>query len=396
MKKIMVLGASILQLPAIIKAKVMGLQTIVIDMDRNAVGVKHADVFLPISTIDTLRIVEAAKEYKVDAVLTLASDMPMRSVAAVAKELGLVGISEDTALKATDKAIMRQCLKDNNVPVPKFLSLKSYDEYLSAAEQLGRFIVKPVDNSGSRGVFLVNDINDKASVLHAYKYSKKYSSCGEIILEEYLDGPEVSVETLSTNGSVHIVAITDKLTTGAPEFVEMGHSQPTKLSEETANQIKAVTADAIKAVGIKNGSGMVEVIVTDDGPKIVEIGARLGGDNVTTHLVPLSTGVDMVKCCIDIALGNRPDTDRKFSKGSAIRYFKTYEGKIQDIKGVKKAECLPGVVEIRFTKKIGDTAGKVNCSLDRVGYVIAGGRDADEAIAICERAMDLVKIELES
>jgi formate-dependent phosphoribosylglycinamide formyltransferase (GAR transformylase) len=112
MKKIMILGASILQLPAILKAKEMGLQVIAVDIDKNSVGFKHADVCIEISTIDIHRVVEAAKQYRIDGVMTLASDMPMRTVAAVAKELNLVGVSEETALKATNKAVMRE--KEND------------------------------------------------------------------------------------------------------------------------------------------------------------------------------------------------------------------------------------------------------------------------------------------
>ena len=120
MKKLMILGASILQLPAIIRAKEMGLQVIAVDMDQYAIGRETADVFLQISTIDIPKVVEAARILKPDGVMTIASDMPIRTVAAVAKELNLVGVTEDTALKATNKAIMREALKKNNVPIPKF------------------------------------------------------------------------------------------------------------------------------------------------------------------------------------------------------------------------------------------------------------------------------------
>lgn len=397
MKRIMILGASILQLPAIIKAKKMGLQTVAVDIDKNAIGFKYADVCLEISTINIPKVVEAAKHYKVNGIMTLASDMPIRTVAAVAKERRIVGISEETALKATNKAIMRECLKEHGVPIPKFFRINSYDDYLSAVQLInGKIIVKPVDNSGSRGVFLVEDKKDKDNVDHAYKYSKKFSRSDEIIIEEYIEGPEVSVETLSINGSVHIIAITDKLTTGAPEFVEMGHSQPTRLSGETIEQIHSLTISAVQAIGIKNGPSHTEMIITDEGPKVVELGARLGGDNITSNLVPLSTGVDIVKCSIDIALGHRPDFQSKHSRGAAIRYFKTPAGKIRYIKGIREAERLPGIKQISFVKTIGDTVGKINCSVDRIGYVIAQGTNANEAITICERVLDCIKIKMEN
>ena len=394
MKKIMILGASILQLPAIIKAKELGLQTIVVDMDRYAIGLKEANVFLELSTIDAIKIVEAAKKYGVDGIMTIASDMPMRSVAAVAKELNIVGVSEDTALKTTNKALMRKCLQEHGVPIPAYSKVNNFKSYLAAIQQFtSKFIVKPIDNSGSRGVFMVKDISDIESINYAYEYSAKHSRCGEIVVEEYMEGPEVSVETLSVDGDVHIIAITDKLTTGAPWFVEMGHSQPSRLSKDIKEKLKEVTIAAVKALGIKDGPSHTEIIVTEAGPKIVELGARLGGDNITTHLVPLSTGVDIVKCCIEISMGYKPNLGRKFNMGSAIRYFKTSTGRIANIRGVEEADQLDGIKQISFVKNIGDIIGEIHCSSDRIGFVIAQGKNAEEAIAICEEALDRIIIE---
>lgn len=344
MKKIMILGASLLQLPAIIKAKKMGLIVIAVDMDKNAVGFQYADINLDISTIDIPKVVEAARKYKIDGIITLASDMPMRTVAAVAKALGLVGISEVTALKATDKGLMRECWKQHNVPIPLFFVTNEYNDYLNIIEKFGgKFIVKPTDNSGSRGVFLIESKTNRKDVDYAFEYSKKYSRNGQIIVEEYMDGCEVSVEALSINGIPHIIAITDKLTTGAPRFVEMGHSQPSMLSSDIKKQIRYVAKEAIKALGIKNGPSHTEIMITDDGPKVVELGARLGGDNITTHLVPLSTGVDMVKCCIEISLGQIPDFKKKFNDGSAIRYFPSVKGKLDSIDNIENTKEIIGV-----------------------------------------------------
>jgi biotin carboxylase len=393
----MVLGASILQVPAIQKAKEMGLQVIAVDMDNNAIGFKDADICEVISTIDIPRVVAAAKRHQIDGVITLASDMPMRTVATVAKELNIIGVSEDTALKATNKALMRECLQMHNIPIPTFYRVDSYDEYLNIVQRFkNKFIVKPADNSGSRGVFLINDIYDKESIEYAFEYSKKYSRTGELVVEEYMEGPEVSVETLSVDGNVHIIMITDKVTTGAPRFVEMGHSQPSCLPKDIKEKIKLVTIAAVKAIGIKNSPAHTEIIATNDGPKIVELGARLGGDNITTHLVPLSTGIDMVKCCIEIALGHKPEIERKIRMGSAIRYFQTQAGNIFNISGVNQAKQVDGVQQISFVKKNAEFVSEINSSSDRLGFVIAQANDAYEAINICNKAKDLIKIEVGS
>lgn len=396
-KRIMILGAGILQLPAIEKAKQMGLDIIAVDMNPKAIGFRVEGITREIiSTIDTEAILEAAKRHKIDGIMTLASDMPMRSVAVVSNALGLVGISVDTAIKATDKAIMRDTLKKNCVPIPEYVRVREIGEYCDAVKSIRekgyRCIVKPADNSGSRGVSLLDAQTD---LKKAFEYSKQFSRGGEIVVEEYMEGPEVSVETMAVDGEVHILQITDKITTGAPYFVEMGHTQPSRLSKEIRDSIKKVAVAANEAIGIKNGPSHTEIIVTKDGPKIVELGARLGGDCITTHLVPLSTGIDMVKNNILISVGEKPDLSPKWNKGAAIRYFNTGIGKICRISGIEKAQKMSGVVNVTIVHDVGDEAKEIKSSIDRVGFVIAQGVDASDAEKNCNGALKEIEIELQ-
>jgi len=398
-KKIMILGASILQLPAIQEAKKMGLQVIVADMDPDAIGFKIKGIVKElISTIDTESILKAAKKHNIDGIMTLATDMPMRTIAKVSKELHLVGIDEQTAFKATNKAAMRDALQKKKVPIPIYYKVTSKDEYNNAVNSIrrtgARCIIKPADNSGSRGIVLLRDFAEK-TIDESYNYSKKYSRSGELMVEEYMSGPEVSVETISINGTCHVIQITDKMTTGEPNFVEMGHSQPSRLSDNTKEEIIKVTIAANQAIGIKNGPSHTEIIITKSGPKIVELGARLGGDNITTKLVPLSTGVNMVKCCIEIALGKVPNIDKTINMGSAIRYMKTESGTIKNIYGIEDAKVAPGIKDIFFTRKIGDTINDIKNSSDRIGFIIAQGNTADDAIKACANAQKIIRIEME-
>lgn len=398
MKKIMILGASILQLPAIQIAKKMGLKVIAVDMDTNAVGF-HEDGIIKevISTIDTEKILEAAKRHKIDGIMTLASDMPMRSVAVVAQELGLVGITEQTALNATNKAVMRECLKNYGVPVPEFKKVSDVCECIAAVQHLRnkglKCIIKPADNSGSRGIDLLDDYSEEG-VRTAYNYTRSFSRNGDVVVEEYMEGPEVSVETLSVDGICHVIQITDKLTTGAPFFVEMGHSEPSLLSLEIQEKIQMVAKAAVQAIGIKNGPSHTEIKVTKDGPKIVELGARLGGDNITTHLVPLSTGVNMVECCIRIALGEIPNFNHKFNRGSAIRYLKSDTGEITGIIGVEEAKKIPGVKQVSIVHGPGERAVEIKNSVDRIGFVIAEAETVQKAIEVCTKAANIIDIKV--
>lgn len=390
MKRLMIVGASVLQLPAVLKAKEMGLYVAVADYDPNAVGIPFADEYFNASTMDEDAILRAAEEFKPDGIMTLATDMPMRSVAKVAEKLGIPAISYSTAVKATDKFEMIKAFKANEVSSPWFFTVDSLAELKALRKNLSYpCIMKPTDNAGSHGVVLVESFDD---LIRLFDYSHDCSRHGKVIIEEYLRGDEVSVEVMVVDGTAHVLQITDKLTTGAPHFVEMGHSQPSKHPDSVLNQIKRLAAQACAAVGIDMGPAHVEMMITERGPVMIELGARMGGDNITTALVPLSTGVDMVKAAIEIALGRSPDISPTLNCGSAIRYFEVPFGKIVSISGVEQAKGIKGVKEIVFTKGIGDESAPIHCSNDRVGFVIAQGKDADDAVRICEQAIDQVDV----
>lgn len=390
MKKLLIIGASILQLPAIKKAKELGHYVAVADFNPNAVGIPFADKFYNASTIDIDAICEVAKDFQPDGIMTLATDMPMRSIAAATSLLGLSGISMDTAIKSTDKGEMIKAFKEHGVESPWFYIIETAEQLQEVMPQIEYpCILKPTDNAGSRGVMLVNT---EAELMEAYQYSVSQSRGGWVILEEYMTGPEVSVEVMVVDGEPHVLQVTDKLTTGAPYFVEMGHNQPSMLPENDVERIKDLACRAVKSVGINCGPSHVEIKLTPSGPKMVELGARMGGDCITTHLVPLSTGVDMIKATIDVSLGLTPDIVPTLQKGSAIRFLDAPNGIIKVIEGVEKAQNIDGVQEVSLTKTVGDEVTDIHSSLDRCGFVIAQCDSANEAIEVCEKAKHLINV----
>lgn len=392
-RKLLIIGASVLQLPAIKKAKEMDLEVAVADYNPAAVGIPFADHYFNASTIDVDEIVKVAQTFKPDGIMTLATDMPMRSIAAATQALGIPGISMEAAIKSTDKIEMIKAFKSNGVASPWFYEIESFSDIENLKETVKYpFIMKPSDNSGSRGVI---KINEPSELLEAYEYSKQQSRNGKVIIEECLEGDEVSVEIIAYKGVPHVLQVTDKLTTGAPFFVEMGHSQPSKFSGPKLEQIIDLAKAAVRSIGIQDSPAHVEMIMTKDGPKMIELGARMGGDCITTHLVPLSTGIDMIKAAIDISLGNAPDLTKKYDKGSAIRYFDVEPGIIRNISGVEEAEKTDGVKEIIFTKEIGDEIIPIHSSLDRAGMVICQSYDRLSAINQCKNAMNLINYKIE-
>jgi len=393
MKRLLIVGASVLQLPAILKAKKMGLYVGVADYNPQAVGVPYADKFYNASTMDEDAILCAAQEFKPDGIMTLATDMPMRGVAKASERLGLHSISYSTAIKATDKYEMIKAFKEHNVASPWYFVVDSMEE-LRALEYKLQYpcVMKPTDNSGSHGVLLVRDFDH---LMKSYGYCHASARKGRVIIEEFLRGNEVSVEVVVVDGTIHVLQITDKITTGPPFFVEMGHSQPSLHKSEIQEAIKQLARKACKAVGIDQGSAHVEMMVTKNGPVMIELGARLGGDYITTSLVPFSTGIDIVKATIDMALGKKPDTTPHLNCGAAIRYIEAPEGIICSIKGVNEAKSLSGVRDVIMTKTVGDLSVPIHCSNDRIGSVIAQAETVDKAVEVCNAALNKIIVSVE-
>ena len=392
-KKILIIGASILQLPAIKRAKGMGLTVGVVDYNSKAVGIPFANEYYNVSTIDREGILAVAKEFQPDGIMTMATDMPMRTIAYVCKKIGLNSISEECAFNCTDKIEMIKRFKAHNVPSPMYAEADRESDLSAVLEGFGfPLIMKPADNSGSRGVVKVESLQECKDNL---EYVLRSSRNGKIIIEEFMQGPEVSVEVFAVKGKAHVLQITDKLTTGAPHFVEMGHSQPSTLEKSVKAAIESVAQQAVTAVGLVDGPAHLEMIITSSGPKMVEMGARMGGDCITSHLVPLSTGIDMTEQTINCALGLPVDLEPKISKSSAIRFLTAEQGKISSIDGAEQAKAVEGVKFVEFFKTVGDTATEIFSSGDRIGYVIAQGDSVEEAISACQKASRIIKIGVE-
>ena len=393
MKSIFILGASRLQVPAIKKAKEKGLFVYVLDYDPNAVGIQYADKFLEISTIDKEAVYRAALEYKPDYIITSTSDMPVRTVSWVCEKLGKkTDISYQGAICATDKITMRKCMEKAGVPIPEYHEIDDLDAFLEIALKMPqRFILKPADSAASRGVVLV-DKRDNPNYEELYRYTIQYSHSGKVLVEEFVEGTEVSVESYSVEGIPHIITITDKLVSELPYFVELGHTEPSRLPMAHQKAIIEIAYAAIRAIGMENGPTHTEIMLTSSGPKIIEIAARLGGDFITSKLVPLSTGVDMIECSFSSLLGEEVKCNSTISKGSAIRFIQGKEGRLLGVEGIENARQVSGVKEIEIYIKPGDFINELKNSSDRIGHIIAVGKDADEAARAADSALSKLHV----
>ena len=393
MKKVMILGAGPLQLPTIRKAKENGLYVISLDYDPDAVGFNYADEKLLISTIDKDAVLSAAKKLKPDVVMTSTAEGPVVTVAYVNTKLSKpLDISYEDSLCATNKALMRDRLKANNIPIPHYRKIYSLSECIDCIEEYKLpFIIKPADNAASRGVCLVED-KSVDNITKLYNYCIKYSRSGVVLLEEFMTGAEVSVESFNINRQTQILAITDKMVTPIPYFVELGHAEPSQLSDDIQDEIREITKKTIKAIGVINGPTHTEIKITPEGPKVVEIAARLGGDNITSKLVPLSTGIDLTDCCIRQAVGDDIDLTPKFSRGAAIRYVESDPGVIEHIFIDGAINNIMDIDDVSIYKHVGDKVDILKNSNDRIGHVIAIGKNTQAAIDNCMSALKYIHI----
>lgn len=398
-KKMMILGASALQVPAIKKAKELGYQIILVDYDENAVGFALADVKLVVSTLDQEEVYRQALVYKPDVVITSTSDGPVRTAAYVNEKLGKrPDLSYENSLCATIKSNMRDRLKKCGVPIPEYYAVRDFDGFSNVVDRLnGHCIVKPADNAGSRGVVLLESGESDERKRRVYEYSRANSRNGTVMVEEYMQGPEVSVEVMVVEGQPHILTITDKYITPPPYFVELAHCEPSRLGAEVQSRIREVAAQAVKAVGIENAPAHVEVKVTEEGPKIVELAARLGGDFITSRLVPLSTGIDMVGASVLLATGEKPDLAPKKKQGAAIHFIHAeaeQKGMLEKVIVPETLYGAEGVEEIVLYKKPGEIVQGTRSSNDRLGHVITVGDTAEEAMERGKQILKKIQVEI--
>ena len=323
MKKLAIIGASYLQLPLVKKAREMGIETHCFAWEEGAVCKDLAAYFYPISIIEKEKILKKCKEIGIDGITTIASDTATVAVNYVASNLGLIANPVEYTETCTNKFKMRQCFNENDIPSPKYSLVDKNNNYSIKGFRFP-LIVKPTDRSGSRGVEKVLDPCQLEEAIHR---AAKESFSGEAIIEEFVTGREISVESISFEGKHYVLQLTDKVTTGAPYFVELEHHQPSTLPLDIQNRIRTLVPKALDALHIRYGASHSELKITEDNEiKFIEVGARMGGDFIGSDLVKLSTGYDFLKGVVEVALGMFHKPQLKEHHHSGV-YFLSEESK---------------------------------------------------------------------
>lgn len=357
MNKIVIIGAGEFQNPLILKAKEMGYETHVFAWKSGDIGEKTADYFYPISIIEKEKILEISKKIDPCAVVSIGSDLATITVNYVARHLGLVCNPSESDYCSTNKYIMRKRLKSAGLKTPKFVSVNQKTEIKKVVEGFSYpLIVKPTDRSGSRGITEVNK-SEELEVAVSRAIEESFEKCA--IIEEFIQGEEYSCECISYRGKHIFLSITKKYTTGFPHYIERGHIQPAVFSEDIKNKIKAEVFCALDALDVKYGASHSEFRVDSEGNvRIIEIGARMGGDCIGSDLVQISTGTDYMKQTIQVALGNEPEVCKNDTKVAVIRFIFNERDKeiLEEVSRKEEVVCIRKEVKPILNRKVTDSS----------------------------------------
>lgn len=370
-EKIVIIGANSFQNPLIIKAKEMGYETHVFAWKSGDIGEKTADYFYPISITEKEKILEACKKIQPKAVVSIASDLAVITVNYIAEKLGLISNEPENSIIYTNKYKMRKAFEIAGVKVPKFNNV-GLGENVNLENFQFPVIVKPTDRSGSRGI---TKVEKKEEIAHAIAIACENSFEKRAIIEEFIEGEEYSCECISYKGKHYFLTTTKKFTTGAPNFIETGHIQPSGLTTNQEEKVKSEIFKALDALKIQNGPSHSEFKIDKNGNiGIIEIGARMGGDCIGSDLVKISTGIDFLKLTIDVALGKKPIVEKVIEPKIAVIKFIFERSDILKLEKIK--EKFPDT--IYYVSEISNCDKKIVDSSSRYGYYILQCQDIEE------------------
>lgn len=402
MKKcLFIVGAGIEQVRAYELAREMGLEVVGSDIDPSAPALKLADHKIIASTRDISATVKAARDFnglhRIDGVMTLANDVPL-TVASVAAELGLPSISVDSARIASDKLAMKERFRGDGVPVPLFREITSHEELSEFARECSYpVVIKPNDGRGSRGVLRVTEGVDHE---WAFNHALENSESERVLAEKFIDGMQLSTESMVYSGRCYTASVSERnyehIDRYAPYIIENGGVLPADLNESDVKAVEDVVAAAAASMGIENGPVKGDIVLSDAGPVVIELAARLSGGYLCTDLIPLARGVDLVRQTIKLSLGTELQPSdlvpRELCK-MGIRYFFQEPGRIVRITGFDELSRYDWVSKKMLFMGVGDIVKAPTNHTKRVGFVhvtAASFREAEERAIF---ARDMVRIE---
>lgn len=378
-KSLLIVGAGFGQLPAIRAARSLGLEVIVVDKNKDAVGMNMADHSYTVDVVDAEKVLSVAKKHTVNGIMTMQSDLPVPAIGYVNDVLNLCGVSHEVANICSNKNETRIRLKEKKAAQPNFEIVSSLSEAFDAVKKIGfPCIIKAPDSSGSRGITKVNEDRD---IENAYNEARKYSRQVAIIVEEFIDGIEFGAQTFSINGKCEMVLLHNDTMSSPPYMIPVGHSFPfIMLTDDETRQAIEDIKNAVNAVGITDGPANIDLILDENTRrvKVIEIGARIGA-TCLPELVFYHTGIDWVKQTILCAIGEEPDLTIKYNKSVAALILESPSDGIYAGFTFVDEEDRIKLLEFEITVKEGEEVNVLRKGTDRIGKVLCYGNSVEEA-----------------
>lgn len=386
MKRVLVVGAGFLQQFVIKKAKELGYYTLAVDGNPNAVGFADADAYGVVDIVDQKAVCAFAREHQVDGVLTAATDYGVLAAAYTARELGLPGICYASAKRIKNKYEVRKCLFEAGADDTGLAYEVSEDTDIADLANIVTYpvMVKPCDGSGSRGAAKVEQAEGFAA---ACRDAMSCSLTHKATVEPFITGREYGVESYVHHGEIHVMAVMQKWMTQPPYYAELGHAIPSGLSKAMEEKVVACVTKALQALEVNHGSVNMDLLITEAGSvHIIDIGARMGGNLIGSHIIPLGTGVDYMANMIRGAVGDPIDMTPVEQKAVATRLLAFDGGFVEKLPDFRLIEQKHGV-KIYHHMRAGQQVNKYRTNLDGCGYVVAANRSIAKAIDHVQSAL---------
>jgi len=401
-KTLLIVSGGIEAADAARRAKEMGHTVVVSDLDPQAPGFAFADSCLIADVYGPAETAAAAERYsrkirKIDGVLCVAADAPV-TAATVAQRLRIPGLPVHVAELACDKLAMKRAFRSAGVAVPWFQEVSTPQELQRVAIERGRdLVIKPVDSRGSRGVQRIAKIEDLGE---AFMLARSHSPTERVMVEQYLEGPQVSTESIVTGGRCFTPGFSDRnyeyLEKYAPFFIENGGDLPSHLAPGIQDKVKDLVSRAAAAMGVTDGTVKGDIVIHRGEPYVIELAARLSGGFFCTREIPLNTGVDFIGAAIRVALGEAVSEEEltpKYQHAVIQRYAFPKAGKVMAIRGADEARAVPGIAEVVVTARLGDVIPPAGDKRPSAAMVLASGETRELALKAANDALALIQVE---
>lgn len=391
MKKLMIMGAGIYQVPLIKKAKEMGIHTIVVSIPGDYPGFALADQIYYENTVDYDKVLEIARAEQIDGIVTAGTDVAVITIGKVCDELGLSGLSFEAAQIASNKIRMKERYEQAGVRTARFRKLSFADDMYAKTEGLSfPLIFKAVDTSGSRGITRVDSREEFES---ARENVRANTRADHYIIEEFIEGEEFGAQAFIYRGELQFILPHGDYVFHGDTGVPIGHFAPYDLKPEVVADAKEQLARAAEAMGLDNCAINADFILKDGKTYVLELGGRSGA-TCLAELVSIYYGYDYYEKLIRAALGEDVDFPAEHAVPNASMLLRSdRDGVITSI--TNENEPDEDIYEIQFDYHVGDRVHKFHVGPHRIGHVVTKGETLEAAVEKLHEALDRIKIEVE-